>query len=159
MKRLRIVLALLFLALQPTRVAAQQVYFYYPADTVLANLPGRTQVVPLYLYTAGYGLSSYSVTLLFDDTKVHVGAVKAVSGYGFPDPTVTVLGPGRVKLEAVGSYSCCTVPVNVEWTLDAGAVEGTLVDFELNTLTGFSAQDLLPATRTRLFEVCRADKI
>ncbi|MBI4502687.1 MAG: hypothetical protein HY700_16195 [Gemmatimonadetes bacterium] len=156
MKRLGLVTILLCAAAASTG-RAQNVYLNPGPDSVLAIRAGASRTADLYAYVGCNGITGYDLTLHYDDSRVHFTSAQTLSAYGFPDPTVTP-GSDRVTLAAsgaTGSGCVYTVPLaRITWTLDAGATEGSLIDVQLNSLTGYPSGDLAAAARTDLLEVC-----
>ncbi|MGD2135304.1 MAG: hypothetical protein PVF27_04045, partial [Gemmatimonadales bacterium] len=158
----KLLLAVCFLGMTlVTPAAAQYVYFYAAGDSVLSVLTGDTGVVELRLSTAsGVGVSSYDITVFFDDASVQFVRADSVDGTGLPSPTATV-GTDEVNLVASGTGTTSSATLaRLYFEMDTLAVEGTLLSVKVNALTaGDGSTDLLPTVRTDLWDVCQAERM
>src|SRR2546423_15153592 len=109
-----------------------------PSDTAAAIVVGDSTTVRLEAYNTTGGISAYSVTLLLDGSRVTVGGVDSVAGYGLPKPTVTVLGTDSVTIAVAsgGTYTGSTVELaDIRFKMNGAATQGTLASLRGNTLT------------------------
>jgi hypothetical protein len=146
-------------ALAAGRPASAQLLYFDPPypDTAAVALTGDTVAVDFWINNATGGLSAYNVTFFLDDARVRLVRADSMPGYGFAKPTLTT-GSGTVTLAAAGSYASTFLGLaKLFFEVDAGAAEGSLISFVVNTLTAQDgATSLLPNHRTDLLEVCQA---
>jgi WD40-like Beta Propeller Repeat len=146
----------------PAAAAAQNVYFIpettygFGVDTAFTIPVGGTRRVQLYANVSG-GVSSYSVTVFFDTTRLRLVRADSVPGYGLPSPTVTPIANG-VTLTATGSGSGFSSYVAMlELEMKASATTGSLVSLRVNQwLTQAGAPAPATGLRTDLLNTCLA---
>lgn len=146
----------------PAAAAAQNLYFIpettygFGVDTAFTIPVGGTRRVQLYGNVSG-GVSSYSVTVFFDTTRLRLVRADSVPGYGLPAPTVTPVANG-VTLTATGSgtgFSSYIAMLELE--MKASAATGSLLSLRVNQwLTQAGAPAPATGLRTDLLNTCLA---
>src|SRR5262249_38504233 len=108
-----------------------------------------------------YGITSYSVTLFFDDPRVTVIRADTVWGSGLPAPTITTaLGQATLTASGTGQPGYPSVTVaRVTFKLAPGAAEGSLVSIRANSLLNSAGGSVLPNHQVGLLHICQAIRV
>ncbi|MDH5805349.1 MAG: dockerin type I domain-containing protein, partial [Gemmatimonadota bacterium] len=142
-------------------VEAQTFEFEIP-DSVLAvpaGMSGRARLVfSDYSYCAG--VSSYSVTVFYDQARVRMDGAQATGEWpNIPAPVVDTSVAGQATLSGVGGDgAACWNPIaDLSFAMDPLALEGSLISVRVNSIADFYGADGMPLLpRTGLLEVCHA---
>jgi hypothetical protein len=146
----------------PAAAAAQNVYllaetvYGFGVDTAFTIPVGGTRRLQLYGNVSG-GVSSYSITVFFDTTRLRLVRADSFPGYGLPSPTVTPIVNG-VTLAAQGSGTSGGAYLAVlEMQMKATATTGSLVSLRVNQwLNQAGAPAAATGLRTDLLNTCVA---
>jgi hypothetical protein len=139
------------------------IYFDLGQDSALVLVPGIPSQVNLTVdsYFNCYGLSNYSLTVLFDPAAVQNPSATAVAASGFGAPTVTN-NSGSMGLAGSGlspNY-CFQTPASVQFTLLPGATQGATVTIQANALSDYTGNPGLEALLTPIpLRICHASKL
>jgi len=146
----------------PATAAAQNVYLFpetyygFGSDTAFAIPLGGTRKAFLYGSVSG-GVSSYSITVFFDTTRLRIVRADSVPGYGLPSPTVTPIVNGAM-LSATGTgASGSAYLATLELEMRSTATAGSLMSLRVNQwLTQAGGTVVTNGLRTDLLNTCLA---
>ena len=159
----RTILGLALLAgTSPASLRAQNVTFYpvvtsgYADDSAFTIPRGRTRDLYLYGSVTG-GVSTYSITIFFDTSRVRIARADSVPGYGLPSPTVTPIANGAT-LTASGAGSSSTYYLaTLAMEMKATATTGSLLSLRVNQWINQAGGAVQPSTLgTGLLNTCLA---
>jgi hypothetical protein len=161
-RRTVMALAVVVASAMPAAAAAQNVYlsaetpYGFGVDTAFTIPKGGTRKLGLYGNVTG-GVSSYSITVFFDTTRLRLVRADSVPGYGLPSPTITRIVNGAT-LAATGSGTSGFASLALlEMEMKAGAQAGSLLSLRVNQWLS-QAGAPAPATglQTDLLNTCVA---
>lgn len=160
MRRVTLALAAAAFVVPATPAAAQNVYLFpettygFGADTAFAMALGGTRKATLYGSVSG-GVSSYSVTIFFDTTRLRIARADSVPGYGLPSPTVTPIANGATLTAAGTGVGFGAYLATLELEMKATAATGTLLSLRVNQwLNQAGAPVAASGLRTDLLNAC-----
>ena len=156
MRHLRILTVVLAVAAMGQPARAQTVYFYTASDTVLRVLAGDTASIPLYSTSS---ISQYAVHVFLDSSRVHIVGTDSIPGSAMGAPTINWISSEEVVLSAAAASGSATSLAIVTFEAAASAQEGSLVSLEASTLLDATGADVVPTHRTRLLNVCQANRV
>jgi len=137
----------------PAALPAQNVYmaptdFYgYGGDTAFVVPVGGSRTIQLYGFASG-GVSSYSITVFFDTTRLRLVRADSAPGYSLPSPTVTPLANGATVSASGTGYASSGYLALLTFEMQPTAAAGSLLSLRVNQWTTQAGAAVAPWTLT-----------